>query len=71
MVLLQVNCIEFKSRMWVSSLPLTVTDRPASIKVARHHSRYICRLQLEHKAATPGLVTLHIARAINIQRDHI
>ena len=32
-MLLQVNYIQFKSRMWVSSLPLTLTDRPVCIVV--------------------------------------
>jgi len=39
-LLTQVHCIEFNSRMWVSSLQLTPTDRPASFKAARHRSRY-------------------------------
>jgi len=37
-MLLQMNCIEFKSWMWVSSLPITLTDRPASLKEV-HQSR--------------------------------
>jgi len=37
-MLLQANCIEFKSQMWVSSLLLTLTD-PASLKAAHHRSR--------------------------------
>jgi hypothetical protein len=47
------------------------TDRPASYKVAGHRSIYFGRLQLEHKAATVALLNPHIARAINIQRDHL
>ena len=43
----------------------TLTDRPASLKAAGHRSRYFCRLQRVHKAATLALVTPHIARAIN------
>jgi len=50
----------------VPSLTLALTDRPASFKVAGHRSRYFCRLQLEHKAATLALVTPHTARAVNI-----
>jgi hypothetical protein len=42
------------------------TDRPASFKAARHRSRYFCRLQLVHKAATVTCVNPYIARAINI-----
>jgi hypothetical protein len=42
------------------------TDRPASFKAAGRRSRYFCRLQLEHKAATLTCVNPHIARAINI-----
>jgi len=37
-VLLQMNCIEFKSWMWVSSLPITLNYHPASLKVV-HQSR--------------------------------
>jgi len=51
-MLLQVNFIELKCRMWVSSLPLTLTSRPASCTAALHRSRYTADCQLEHKAAT-------------------
>jgi len=49
----------------VSSLNIN-TDRPTSFKAARHRSRYLCRLQLENKAATFTYVNPHIAGAINI-----
>jgi len=65
-VLFQVNRTEFKSRIWVSSLPLTLADSPASYKAARQRSIYFCRLQLEHKAATVTYVNPHIAGVINI-----
>jgi len=42
------------------------TERPALYKAGGHRSRYFCRLQLEHKAATVTYVNPHIARAINI-----
>ena len=41
------------------------TGRPASFKVAGHRSRYSCRLQLEHKAAT------HCSRDKHVARPHI
>jgi len=47
-----MNFIVFKSRMWVSSLPLTLTYSPASFKAALHCLRYTADCQLEHKAAT-------------------
>jgi len=42
------------------------TDRPASLKAAGHRSRYLRRLQLDHKAASVTYVNPHIARAMNI-----
>jgi hypothetical protein len=63
---IQVKGMEFKSLMWVFSLPLTLTDRPASYKAADHRSRYLCRLQMEHKAPNLAPVTTHFVRAINI-----
>jgi len=61
---LQLNCIGDKSRP--SSLPLTLTDRPASFSVAQSLFEIHSRLQLQHKAATVTCVNLHIARAISI-----
>jgi len=40
-------------------------DRPASYQAAGHRSRYFCRQQLQHRAATLTCFNPHIARAIN------
>jgi len=61
----QLNCVGDKSRQRVSSLPLTLTDRPASFSVVQSLFEIHSRLQLEHKAATVTCVNPHIARAIN------
>jgi len=42
----------------------TNTDRPPSFIAARHRSRYFCRLQLEHKAATHCSRDKHVARPL-------
>jgi hypothetical protein len=65
-MLLLVNSIELHSRMWVSSLPITLTDRPVSLKAALQRSRNFCTPQLEHKAATLAFMTPHVACAINV-----
>jgi len=44
---------------WVSSL--TFDNSPASFKAASYCSRYFCRLQLQHKAATLCLQDKHLA----------
>jgi len=62
---LQLNCIGDKSRQRGSSLPLTLTDRPASFSVAQSLFEIHNRLQLERKAATVTCVNPHVARAIN------
>jgi len=48
-----------------SSLPLTLTDRPASFSVAQSLFEIHSRLQLQNKAATVTCVTAHTAGAIN------
>jgi len=59
-MLIQMNCIEVTSRdLGAPSLPLTLTDSPASYEAAGHRSRYFSRLQLEHKAATLVLDPTH------------
>jgi len=68
---LQLNSIGDKSRQRVSSVPLTLTDRPASFSVAHSLFEIHNRLQLEHKAATVACVNPHIARAANAYRDHL
>jgi len=62
---LQLNSIGDSSRQRVSSLPLKLTDRPASFSVAQSLFEIHNRLQLEHKAATVTCVNPHIAREIN------
>jgi len=62
----QLNCIGDKSSQRVSSLQLTLTDRPASFSVAQSLSKIHNRLQLEHKAITVTDVNPHTARAINV-----
>jgi len=61
---LQLNCIDVKSRQGVSSLPLTLPDRPTSFSVAQSLFEIHNRLQLQHKAATVTCLRPHIARAI-------
>jgi hypothetical protein len=80
-MLLQVNSIEFNSRMWVSSLPLTLTDRPVSFKAAVHHrcvhdpthclrDKYLVRPDINKKTRKetiflPCLVCLLLNRSAN------
>jgi len=63
---LKLNCIGENSHQRVSSLPLTLTDRPASFSVAQSLFEIHNRLQLEHKAATVTDVNSHIARVITL-----
>jgi len=65
---LQLNCIGDKSRQRGSSLPLTLTDRPASFSVAQLLFEIHSRLQPEHKATTVTDFNSHMARAINIYK---
>ena len=63
-----MNCIEFILGILD---PFINTNRPASNLVSGHPSRYFCRLQLDHKAATVTCVNPHIARAIKIYRHRL
>jgi len=65
---LRLNCIGDKSRQRGSSLPLTLTDRPAPFSVAQSLFDIHSRLQLEHKAATVTCVNPHTARAMHLAR---
>ena len=63
---LQLNSTGDKSRQRGSSLPLTLTDCPASFSVAQALFEIHNRLQLQHKAATVTCGNPHIARAITL-----
>jgi len=68
---LQLNCIGEKSRQRVSSLQLTLADRPASFSVGQSLFEIHNRFQPEHKAVTVTDVNPDMARAINIKGDHL
>ena len=51
------------SILWILGPFINInTDPPASFKAADHRSRYFCRLQLEHRAATHCSRDKHLAR---------
>jgi len=67
-----MNCIDVKTLKWVSSLHLTLTDRPYPFKDAQSPFQTHRRLQPEEqKATTDTFVYPYIARAINIYRDDL
>jgi len=49
-----------------SSLPLTLTDRPASFSVAQSLFEIHSRLLLQNKAAIVTCINLHMARMITL-----
>ena len=67
-----MNCIEVTSRdLGAPSLPLTLTDSPASYEAAGHRSRYFSRLQLEHKVSALSLDPTYCSRDKHLARQHI
>ena len=68
---LQLNCIGDNSHQRGSSLPLTLTDCPASFSVAQSLFEIHSRLLLQNKAATVTCITPHIACAIDTYCDHL